>query len=194
MLCVTLVLFSIQENPMSTLNPVRVRFAPSPTGRTHLGSGRTALYDYLLARQTGGQFILRIEDTDQKRYVPGAEEELIDSLHWLGLEWDEGPDVGGPYGPYRQSERREIYLEHARWLVEHGHAYYCFCSPQRLEKVRQEQIKAKTDSHTMMAPAAPGSGRSCSAGESWRIVCDALQDTSGGIDHRQGSPARRYHG
>lgn len=132
---------------MTTLNPVRVRFAPSPTGRTHLGSGRTALYDYLIARQTGGQFILRIEDTDQKRYVPGAEEELIHSLHWLGLEWDEGPDVGGAYGPYRQSDRREIYLEHARWLVEHGYAYYCFCSPQRLEMVRQEQVKAKQTPH-----------------------------------------------
>ena len=132
---------------MSTLNPVRVRFAPSPTGRTHLGSGRTALFDYLLARQTGGQFILRIEDTDQKRYVPGAEEELIHSLRWLGMDWDEGPDVGGAYGPYRQSERREIYLEHARWLVEHGHAYYCFCSPQRLEKVRQEKVKLKQTPH-----------------------------------------------
>jgi glutamyl-tRNA synthetase len=132
---------------MSTLHPVRVRFAPSPTGRTHLGSGRTALYDYLLARQTGGQFVLRIEDTDQKRYVPGAEKELMDSLRWLGIEWDEGPDVGGPYGPYRQSDRREIYWEHARWLVEHGHAFYCFCSPQRLEKVRQQQIKAKQTPH-----------------------------------------------
>jgi glutamyl-tRNA synthetase len=144
---VTLVLFFFQENSMSTVNPVRVRFAPSPTGRTHLGSGRTALYDYLLARQTGGQFILRIEDTDQKRYVPGAEDELIRSLRWLGLEWDEGPDVGGAYGPYRQSERREIYWEHARWLVEHGHAFYCFCTPQRLEAVRQEQIKAKQTPH-----------------------------------------------
>jgi glutamyl-tRNA synthetase len=124
-------------------SPVRVRFAPSPTGRTHLGSGRTALYDYLLARQTGGQFILRIEDTDQKRYVPQAEQELIDTLHWLGLQWDEGPDVGGPYGPYRQSERREIYQQHARQLVESDHAYYCFCSPERLAKVREEQIKAK---------------------------------------------------
>jgi glutamyl-tRNA synthetase len=132
---------------MSTLNPVRVRFAPSPTGRTHLGSGRTALFDYLLARQTGGQFILRIEDTDQKRYVPGAEEELVHSLRWLGLDWDEGPDVGGAYGPYRQSERREIYWEHACWLVEHGYAYYCFCTSQRLEKVRQEQIKARQTPH-----------------------------------------------
>jgi len=129
------------------LKPVRVRFAPSPTGRMHLGSGRTALYDYLLARQTGGQFILRIEDTDSKRYVPGAEEELMQGLRWLGLEWDEGPDVGGPYGPYRQSERKEIYQHYARQLVAQGNAYYCFCSPQRLEQVRQEQIKGKEPAH-----------------------------------------------
>ncbi|RME06718.1 MAG: glutamate--tRNA ligase, partial [Anaerolineae bacterium] len=113
----------------TSLPPVRVRFAPSPTGRTHLGSARTALYNFLLARQTGGQFILRIEDTDQKRYVPGAEDELMESLRWLGLEWDEGPDIGGPYGPYRQTERREIYQQYARQLVESGHAYYCFCPP-----------------------------------------------------------------
>ena len=123
------------------IRPARVRFAPSPTGRTHLGSGRTALYNYLLARQTGGQFLLRIEDTDRKRFVPGAEQELIDSLHWLGLQWDEGPDVGGPCAPYRQSERKEIYQQHARKLVEMGHAYYCFCTPERLAKVRAEQQK-----------------------------------------------------
>lgn len=129
---------------MSTpTKPVRVRFAPSPTGHTHLGSGRTALYDFLLARQTGGQFILRIEDTDRKRYVPGAEQELMDSLRWLGLEWDEGPDVGGPYGPYRQSERKEIYREYAQKLIDSGHAYYCFCSPEKLERERQEAQKRK---------------------------------------------------
>jgi len=108
-------------------NPVRVRFAPSPTGRTHLGSGRTALYNYLLARQTGGKFILRIEDTDQKRFYPGAEQELMNSLRWLGLDWDEGPDIGGDYGPYRQTLRRDIYQKYARQLIEAGHAYYCFC-------------------------------------------------------------------
>ncbi len=107
--------------------PARVRFAPSPTGRTHLGSGRTALYNYLLARQTGGQFILRIEDTDQKRFVESAEAELMQGLRWLGLEWDEGPDVGGNYGPYRQTERRDIYNQYARQLIESGYAYYCFC-------------------------------------------------------------------
>ncbi len=130
---------------MKRMNPVRVRFAPSPTGHTHLASGRTALYNYLLARQTGGIFILRIEDTDRKRFVAGAEQELIDSLHWLGVEWDEGPGVGGPNGPYHQTERKEIYLEYARKLIDAGHAYYCFCSPERLEQVRKEQLSRKED-------------------------------------------------
>lgn len=129
------------------LNPARVRFAPSPTGHVHLGSARTALYDYLLAKQTGGKFILRIEDTDRKRYVEGAEEELMTSLRWLGIEWDEGPDVGGPFGPYRQSERKETYLKYAQQLVDSGHAYYCFCSSQRLEQVRQEQQARKENYH-----------------------------------------------
>ncbi len=128
---------------MNFNKPVRVRFAPSPTGHTHLGSGRTALYDYLLARQTGGSFILRIEDSDQKRYVPGAEKELMSTLRWLGLEWDEGPDIGGNYGPYRQSERKAIYLDLARKLIDMGKAYYCFCTPERLDMVRKEQIAKK---------------------------------------------------
>ena len=128
---------------MSSASPARTRFAPSPTGRSHIGSARTALYDYLLARQTGGQFVLRIEDTDRKRFVPGAEDELIEGLRWLGITWDEGPDVGGPYGPYRQSERGDIYRLHAEELVGRGHAYPCFCSPERLAQVRQEQQKRK---------------------------------------------------
>lgn len=128
---------------MNQENSVRVRFAPSPTGPTHLGSGRTALYNFLLARQTGGKFILRIEDTDQKRYMPGAEKELIDGLHWLGIDWDEGPEVGGPHAPYHQSERSEIYQEYARKLIDAGHAYYCFCTPERLEMVRKEQLSRK---------------------------------------------------
>jgi glutamyl-tRNA synthetase len=123
--------------------PVRVRMAPSPTGRFHLGSARTALYNYLFARKTGGQFILRIEDTDQKRYVEGAEDEIIQSLNWLGIPPDEGPVQGGEYGPYRQTERREIYTRHAWELVEMGAAFPCFCTPQRLEQVRQEQLRRK---------------------------------------------------
>lgn len=124
-------------------SPARVRFAPSPTGHLHLGGARTALYDYLLAKQTKGQFILRIEDTDRRRYVEGAEKELIDSLKWLGLSWDEGPDIGGPYGPYRQSEKKDVYLKYAQRLIDSGNAYYCFCTQAELEKVRQEQIKNK---------------------------------------------------
>lgn len=126
-----------------TEKPVRVRFAPSPTGHMHLGSARTALYNYLLAKQTGGKFILRIEDTDQKRYVEGAEQELIDGLHWLGLDYDEGPDVGGDYGPYRQSDRRHIYQDHIKILLENGSAFPCFCSADRLAAIRQEQQKNK---------------------------------------------------
>lgn len=127
--------------------PYRVRFAPSPTGHMHLGSARTALYDYLIAKKTGGQFILRIEDTDFKRYTPGAEEELINGLRWLGIDYDEGPDIGGPYGPYRQSERKEIYQAHAERLINEGHAYYCFCTPDRLAKMREEQQKRKEPPH-----------------------------------------------
>jgi len=127
--------------------PARVRFAPSPTGHLHLGGARTALYDYLLAKQTGGQFVLRIEDTDRKRLVPGAEEEIMAGLRWLGLQWDEGPDIGGPYGPYRQSERKDLYQDYARQLIESDHAFYCFCSAERLEKMRTEQQKNKSIPH-----------------------------------------------
>ncbi|MCB0118996.1 MAG: glutamate--tRNA ligase [Anaerolineales bacterium] len=130
-----------------SVKPARTRIAPSPTGHMHLGTARVALYDYLLAKQTGGQFVLRIEDTDIKRTVPGAEQEIMDGLRWLGLEYDEGPDVGGPYGPYRQTERREIYQSHAKILVDKGHAYPCFCTPERLDKVRQEQMKRKENPH-----------------------------------------------
>jgi glutamyl-tRNA synthetase len=127
--------------------PVRTRIAPSPTGHMHLGTARVALYDYLLAKKTGGQFILRIEDTDLKRTVPGAEQEIMDGLRWLGLQYDEGPDVGGKYGPYRQTERRDIYQHHAKILVDKGHAYPCFCTPDHLEEVRQEQMKRKENPH-----------------------------------------------
>jgi glutamyl-tRNA synthetase len=117
--------------------------APSPTGRFHLGSARTALYNYLFARKTGGQFVLRIEDTDRKRYVEGAEAEIIRSLNWLGIPPNEGPVQGGKYGPYRQTERREIYQKYAWELVERGAAFPCFCTAERLEKVRQEQLARK---------------------------------------------------
>ncbi|MFA5838085.1 MAG: glutamate--tRNA ligase [Bellilinea sp.] len=132
---------------VSSSTPARVRFAPSPTGHLHLGGARTALYNYLLARKTGGQFILRIEDTDRKRLVPGAEEEIYANLRWLGIEWGEGPDIGGPDGPYRQSERKEIYQQYAQKLIDSGRAFTCFCTPERLEKVRAEQQKRKEPPH-----------------------------------------------
>jgi glutamyl-tRNA synthetase len=116
---------------------VRVRFAPSPTGGLHLGGVRTVLYNYLFARQHGGDFVLRIEDTDQTRYVPGAEEYILNCLKWCGLEPVEGPHVGGPYAPYRQSERKSIYRQYAEHLVQTGHAYYAFDRPEELESMRQ---------------------------------------------------------
>lgn len=126
-----------------TTTPARVRFAPSPTGRLHIGGGRTALYNFLLARQTGGQFILRFEDTDRMRYQPETEQEIMDGLRWLGLEWDEGPDVGGPHAPYRQSERKNLYLKYAEILIDSGNAFRCFCTPQRLDEVRKAQQQNK---------------------------------------------------
>ncbi len=139
---------------MNTLDrPVRVRYAPSPTGSLHIGGARTALYNYLFAQAHHGQFILRIEDTDRKRYIPGAEEEIMKSLRWLGAEWDEGPDRPGPYGPYRQTERKEIYLSYAEKLIESGQAYYCFCTPERLEAVRKEPAAAQRTAAGMTEPA-----------------------------------------
>jgi glutamyl-tRNA synthetase len=122
--------------------PVRVRVAPSPTGDPHVGTAYQALYNYAFAKSRGGKFILRIEDTDQARSTRESEAAILDSLRWLGLPWDEGPDVGGPYAPYRQSERTAIYRRHVDELLEKGHAYRCFCTPQRLEEMRFEQ-KAK---------------------------------------------------
>ncbi|GAB4092760.1 glutamate--tRNA ligase [Flaviaesturariibacter terrae] len=123
---------------------VRVRFAPSPTGGLHLGGVRTVLYNYLFARQHGGEFVLRIEDTDQSRYVPGAEEYIYETLAWCGLEPDESPLKGGPFGPYRQSERKELYRAYAERLVSEGHAYYAFDTPEDLDAMR---ARLKTDSN-----------------------------------------------
>jgi glutamyl-tRNA synthetase len=125
--------------------PVRVRFAPSPTGYPHVGNIRTAMFNWLLARHTGGKLVLRIEDTDVARRVKGAVEAIMDGLKWLGLDWDEGPDVGGDYGPYFQSQRLEMYRQAAERLVAQGDAYYCYCSPQRLEEMRAEQVRRKQD-------------------------------------------------
>ena len=122
---------------------VRVRLAPSPTGYLHVGGARTALFNWLYARANGGTFILRIEDTDRSRYQEGAVAEIFESLKWLGLDWDEGPEAEGDYGPYFQSERTDLYKRYAQQLLEHGHAYRCFCPPERLQKLREEQEKAK---------------------------------------------------
>ena len=121
----------------------RVRFAPSPTGFLHVGGLRTALYNYLFAKHNDGKFILRIEDTDRKRYVEGAVQNLIKALKWAGLEYDEGPEVGGNYGPYMQSQRLEIYKKHSDELISKGKAYYCFCTPERLKTLKEEQEKQK---------------------------------------------------
>jgi len=122
---------------------IRTRFAPSPTGFLHIGSLRTALYTYLLAKQNNGQFVLRLEDTDTKRYVEGAEQALFEGLKWAGLQHDEGPDIGGPYKPYKQSERLDIYKKYAQELLDKDKAYYCFCDEPTLEAMRQEQTAKK---------------------------------------------------
>jgi len=121
------------------MKPVRVRFAPSPTGYLHIGGLRTALYDFLYARSQGGKFILRIEDTDKSREVPGAAQDLVKTLNLLGISLDESPDIGGPYAPYTQSERLDLYHEHAKKLLDSGNAYRCFCSSDTLTGMRNEQ-------------------------------------------------------
>jgi nondiscriminating glutamyl-tRNA synthetase len=119
---------------------VRVRIAPAPTGRLHIGTARTALFNYLFAKKYEGVFILRIEDTDPERSKPEYEKDILEGLKWLGIEWDEGPDIGGTYGPYRQSERKEIYSNYLKKLLEEDKAYYCFCSQEELEAQRQYQL------------------------------------------------------
>lgn len=158
---------------------VRVRFAPSPTGPLHIGGVRTALYNYLFARRHGGKMILRIEDTDSQRFVPGAEDYIIESLKWCGIEIDEGVGVGGPHAPYRQSERREIYLKYATQLVESGWAYYAFDSAERLEALRKEyEDKGETFSYnftvrekleTSLSLSADETKRRIAAGDQWVI-------------------------
>lgn len=123
--------------------PPRVRIAPSPTGDPHVGTAYIALFNYAFARRHGGKFILRIEDTDQQRYTAGSEQAILESLRWLGLSWDEGPDVGGDHGPYRQSERLSIYRDHLGTLLGSGRAYRCFCTRERLDALRKQQLEAK---------------------------------------------------
>ena len=122
---------------------VRVRYAPSLTGEPHIGNIRTALFNWLFARHNGGSFIVRIEDTDQERLVPGAVDGILDGLEWMGIDWDEGPRVSGPYGPYYQSERLGFYAEAADRLIRQGAAYRCYCTRERLAQVREEQQRQK---------------------------------------------------
>ena len=122
---------------------VRTRIAPSPTGDPHVGTAYIALFNMVFAHSQGGQFLLRIEDTDQARSTPESEKAILDALQWLGLEWDEGPNIGGPHGPYRQSERSDIYRQHADQLLESGHAFRCFCTSERLDELRKEQMANK---------------------------------------------------
>src|ERR1700693_1939502 len=141
----------------NTEAPIRVRIAPSPTGDPHVGTAYIGLINYLFARQRAGKFVLRIEDTDRARFVATSEQEIFNSLRWLGLTWDEGPDVGGPYGPYRQSERTEIYREHCNLLLANCTAYRFFCTAEELDLARKQQMAAK------LPPRYPGTCRHLSA-------------------------------
>ena len=132
---------------------VRTRFAPSPTGFMHVGNLRTALYEYLVAKSQNGTFVLRIEDTDQERYVEGATDVIYNTLQQVGLQHDEGPDIGGEYGPYVQSERKDIYKPYAEQLVREGKAYYCFCTKERLESIHQDGEFGGYDRHCRDLPA-----------------------------------------
>ena len=120
------------------MTQTRVRFAPSPTGYLHIGGARTALFNWLWARHTGGAFVLRIEDTDQGRSTKEAEAAIFDAMRWLGLDWDEGPEVGGPYGPYFQMQRLELYQAHAEKLIREGKAYACYCTREELDVLRKQ--------------------------------------------------------
>ena len=130
---------------MARTENVRVRFAPSPTGDPHIGNVRTAIFAWLFARRHDGAFMIRVEDTDQGRRTEGAVEAMLDSLRWVGLDWDEGPDIGGPVAPYVQSERLDLYHRVAEQLIAAGHAYRCYCTPERLNQVRKEQEEAGSD-------------------------------------------------
>ena len=170
---------------------VRTRVAPSPTGDPHVGTAYVALFNYALARKHGGRFVLRIEDTDRQRSQKASEAMIFEALRWLGLDWDEGPDVGGPHGPYRQSERSAIYREHAEQLVATGAAYPCFCSRERLEALRAEQRENKQqlgyDGHCRtVAPAEARRRLRCRRG-----ACHSPADAGGRRDPGRGPAAGR---
>jgi glutamyl-tRNA synthetase len=161
------------------MTTVRTRIAPSPTGDPHVGTAYIALFNLCFARQHGGQFILRIEDTDQVRSTPESEAQILSALRWLGLNWDEGPDVGGPHAPYRQSERGAIYQQHAEELIGKGHAFRCFCSADRLDKLRAEQLANKQalgyDGHCKQLSADDVKSR-LAAGESSVVRMDVPRE------------------
>lgn len=165
--------------------PVRVRIAPSPTGDPHVGTAYIALFNYVFARKHGGTFVLRIEDTDQTRARADSERMIFDALRWTGLSWDEGPDVGGPYTPYRQSERKQIYADHAAMLIESGRAYRCFCTEDRLAKLRVQQQAAKQttgyDRHCRDLDPGEGTNRAA-RGEPY--VIRLKMPTSGSVTFR----------
>ncbi|MDP2989171.1 MAG: glutamate--tRNA ligase [Kiritimatiellota bacterium] len=144
---------------MAESKPIRTRIAPSPTGAPHIGTAYSALFNYAFARRHGGRFLLRIEDTDRGRCTPESERAILEALRWMRLSWDEGPDIGGPVGPYRQSERSDIYRDHVLKLLAAGHAYPCFCTAERLAQLRSEQTAAKTN------PGYDGRCESIPAGE-----------------------------
>jgi glutamyl-tRNA synthetase len=164
-------------------NNVRVRFAPSPTGYLHVGGARTAIFNYLFARHHGGTFILRIEDTDAERSTAESERSLFEDLRWLGLDWDEGPDAGGPYGPYRQSERMPVYREITDRLIAGGHAYPCFCTDAELERKREE-MTARSE-----APHYDGTCRDLSAAE---VAAKRAAGIPEAIRFRVGEGAARF--
>jgi glutamyl-tRNA synthetase len=174
---------------------VRVRYAPSPTGFQHIGGVRSALFNYFFARSRGGTFILRIEDTDQGRYSEEGLADLYETFRWLGIRWDEGPDIGGPFGPYVQSERTELYRKHAQYLLETGQAYECFCSQERLASLRTSQ-------HEEHGASGYGYDRHCrdlSAEERKRLRGQAsgrhpIQDTSRRIDRLSDLPSATSNG
>lgn len=164
------------------MSEVRVRFAPSPTGYLHIGGARTALFNWLFARSQGGKMILRIEDTDRDRLKEDSVSQIITSLKWLGLDWDEGPEVGGDHGPYYQSERLDLYRKYCQQLVDEGKAYYCFCSAADLEAQREEQRKKKAALPLCRHLPEPGSVGSQKTGGSRRTPF-----------HPDQTASRRYH-
>jgi glutamyl-tRNA synthetase len=169
--------------------PLRLRFAPSPTGNLHIGGARTALFNWAYARGRGGAFLLRIEDTDQERSTPAFERAILDGLTWLGIDWNEGPEVGGPHGPYRQSERGELYARQARRLRESGRAYACFCKPERLDALREAQGAGKEriayDRQCAALPAAE-SARRVQAGEAHVLRFRVPDGETRFVDHVRG--------